>query len=85
MLRASESVPYRLGDEARTLLRFLYTIAKIAFASLVAGAIMGHLGISAEQLRKLVETSIGQLNSLQIGRNSRVALVLPIGPQTAAA
>jgi hypothetical protein len=64
MLRASESVPYRLGDEARTLLRFLYTIAKIAFASLVAGAIMGHLGISAEQLLKLAGMTPERLQEL---------------------
>ena len=45
----------------------------------------GHQALTYEQLRKLVDTTIGQLNSLRIGRNSRVALVLPNGPQTAAA
>jgi acyl-CoA synthetase (AMP-forming)/AMP-acid ligase II len=45
----------------------------------------GHQAITYDQLRKLVDARISQLNSLRIGRNSRVALVLPNGPQTAAA
>ncbi|HEY6360900.1 MAG TPA: acyl--CoA ligase [Vicinamibacterales bacterium] len=45
----------------------------------------GRPALTYEQLRKLVDTTIRQLNSLGIGRNSRVALVLPNGPQTAAA
>jgi hypothetical protein len=34
------------------LLRFLYTVAKVALASLVAGAILNQFGMSTEQLLK---------------------------------
>jgi len=46
------------------LLRLLYTITKIAFASLVAGAILGHFGISSEQLLTLVGLTPERLQEL---------------------
>jgi hypothetical protein len=52
------------GDEARTLLRLLYTIAKVAFASMVAGAILGQFGISSEQLMKLAGMTPERLQEL---------------------
>lgn len=45
----------------------------------------GLQALTYEQLRKLAETSVRQLNAHGLGRNSRVALVLPNGPQAAAA
>ena len=46
------------------MLRFLYTVAKIAFASLVAGAILAQFGISAEQLLKLAGLTPDRLQEL---------------------
>ena len=46
------------------MLRFLYTIAKIAFASLVAGAILGQFGISSEQILKLAGLTPERLQEL---------------------
>jgi hypothetical protein len=54
------------GDGARTLLRLLYTIAKVAFASLVAGAILGQFGISSEHLLKLAGTTPERLHELTL-------------------
>jgi oxalate---CoA ligase len=45
----------------------------------------GQQALTYAQLKTLVHTSIQQLNALGIGRNSRIAMVLPNGPQTAAA
>jgi hypothetical protein len=46
------------------LLRLLYTIAKVAFASLVAGAILGQFGISSDQLLTLVGLTPERLQEL---------------------
>jgi hypothetical protein len=46
------------------LLRLLYTIAKVAFASLVAGAILSQFGISSEQLLILAGTTPERLQEL---------------------
>jgi H+/Cl- antiporter ClcA len=46
------------------LLHFLYTVAKVAFASLVAGAILGHFGISSEQIMTLVGLTPERLQEL---------------------
>ena len=35
------------------MLRFIYTLVKVAIASLVAGAILTHLGVNSEQILKL--------------------------------
>ena len=52
------------ADEARTLLRFLYTIVKVIFASLVAGAILGHFGISSEEIITLAGLTPERLQEL---------------------
>ena len=46
------------------MLRFLYTTAKVAFASLVAGAILGRFGISAEQILGLTGLTPERLQDL---------------------
>ena len=46
------------------MLRFLYTIAKVALASLVAGAILGHFGISSEQILTLFGMTPERLQEL---------------------
>ena len=46
------------------MLRFLYTVAKIAFASLVAGAILGQFGISSEQVLTLAGMTPERLQEL---------------------
>ena len=46
------------------MLRLLYTTAKVAFASLVAGAILGQLGISSEQLLNLAGMTPERLQEL---------------------
>jgi hypothetical protein len=63
-----------IGDEARTLLRFLYTLTKVALASLVAGAILARFGISSEQLLKLTGLTPERLQDLA---QQAVAWALP--------
>lgn len=46
------------------MLRLLYTLAKVAFASLVAGAILSHFGISSEQVLKLAGLTPERLHDL---------------------
>lgn len=46
------------------MLRFFYTTAKIAFASLVAGAILGQFGISSEQVMTLAGMTPERLQEL---------------------
>lgn len=46
------------------MLRLFYTIAKVAFASLVAGAILGQFGISAEQVLTLAGLTPERLQEL---------------------
>jgi hypothetical protein len=46
------------------LLRLLYTVAKIAFASLVAGAILGQFGISSEQVLTMAGMTPERLQEL---------------------
>ena len=46
------------------MLRLLYTVAKIAFASLVAGAILGQFGISSEQVLTLAGMTPERLQEL---------------------
>ena len=46
------------------MLRFIYTFAKVAFASLVAGAILGKFGISSEQILKMAGLSPDHVQEL---------------------
>jgi hypothetical protein len=46
------------------LLRLLYTIAKVALASLVAGAILNQFGISSDHLMKLAGMTPERLQEL---------------------
>jgi acyl-CoA synthetase (AMP-forming)/AMP-acid ligase II len=51
----------------------------------VALAAPGRAALTYEDLRRLTGRTIGQLNALGIGRNDRVAIVLPNGPEMASA
>lgn len=46
------------------MLRLLYTLTKVAFASLVAGAILGHFGVTSEHVLKLSGLTTQQLQDL---------------------
>jgi hypothetical protein len=56
------------------LLHVLYTILKVGFASLVAGAILGHFGISSEQILTLAGLTPERLQELT---QQAVAWALP--------
>jgi acyl-coenzyme A synthetase/AMP-(fatty) acid ligase len=43
----------------------------------------GRLPLTFQALRALVSTTVEQLNAMGIGRNDRVAIVLPNGPEMA--
>ena len=63
----------------------LSELLSIGESSCIAIAALGHQPLTFEQLRTQVSATIASLNQFGIGRNDRVAIVLPNGPEMASA